>query len=593
MQQDDQHQFINIQSSKKNKKKKNNQKIAVTTTITPHYFFKCVNFPFDVTMNDLRQYFKRAKIHRLLFSKDKKTAYIVCDNYAAKEKLLSYNHEKAWGREIRVYVADFSEECKIRLLMNQQEQQAQYNTPEKQQEEIVSEFNLPEELLMHIASYLPSQRDIFLRFSLVNTQFYQIVRSTTFWNIIQGDCRVPDIETTWLTSILTQQNFEQIILSKTQIHSNFEELFYDNLKLCMLSKVSKCAELVTSIIDHARNIERFHLENIATVSSQMERLFEKIGFNEYPNLKQLILRKVTSLPRGSLASALLMNTTITTLDISGVHLGVIGAKAIAEALVNNTTITHLNLFGCFVEVQGVQAIAKSLEHQKHITYLDLGMNRMRDTGFKSFIPVFKSNTILQTLKIRFNMLKDSGMKEVIPSLVHSKLKHLDLCFNFMSDMMCIELMNSLSFSVNVSQMEFNHKKDSVSRKTLYVSPFNSDMTDSGVIQFFKERIRCTAIKRVTMKYHNLENRDLGMQYAFVECADEADALQCVQFRQENPYLSFHENALSIALVGHRIRHPGKRIHTSSSHSRVDNYDYYGREYRKLSVANKDLYWELM
>jgi len=172
---------------------------------------------------------------------------------------------------------------------------------------------------MHIASYMKAQRDIFLRFSMVNRQCYNAVRSTMFWSIIRGNCNVSVMDTTWFSNILAHQNYEQIILANTLLKSNISNIISENIKRVVLNNVSTYRDLITMIITDADNVEMLHLEKCNPAVSQIEILLNKVKRNLYPHLTQLVLRQLSIPNYQSLASALSTNTTIVKLNISGVN----------------------------------------------------------------------------------------------------------------------------------------------------------------------------------------------------------------------------------------------------------------------------------
>jgi len=73
----------------RNKSSSSSSSISVHTTPSSasHHFIRVSNFPHDVTVNDLRQYFHNVTISRLVISEDGKTAFIECDNTVDKNSM--------------------------------------------------------------------------------------------------------------------------------------------------------------------------------------------------------------------------------------------------------------------------------------------------------------------------------------------------------------------------------------------------------------------------------------------------------------------------------------------------------------------------
>lgn len=113
----------------------------------------------------------------------------------------------------------------------------------------------------------------------------------------------------------------------------------------------------------------------------------------------------------SLAATLLVNKTLTTLDLSSNSLRDNSATAIAEALQGNTTLTTLNFHGNKITDAGAVAIADAIANNQSLQELDLSNNRYTDITANAFIRSMKLNQFLTHLNL------DSGFNISIDSKV--------------------------------------------------------------------------------------------------------------------------------------------------------------------------------
>ncbi|KEG10096.1 hypothetical protein DQ04_04181010 [Trypanosoma grayi] len=107
-----------------------------------------------------------------------------------------------------------------------------------------------------------------------------------------------------------------------------------------------------------------------------------------------------------LCQSLLLNRTVTLLDLSRNVVGDLGLTSIAEMLMTNTTLTHLNLSENSISNRGVQRLCDALRTNASIQELDLSNNVINDDGVEGFIDVLKFNERLEKIS-----LKKTGVSE--------------------------------------------------------------------------------------------------------------------------------------------------------------------------------------
>ncbi|TSL82525.1 NLR family CARD domain-containing protein 3 [Bagarius yarrelli] len=121
-----------------------------------------------------------------------------------------------------------------------------------------------------------------------------------------------------------------------------------------------------------------------------------------------------------LSRALLVNRTLTALDLHGNKIGTKGAKTLAEALKMNQFIVSVNLQSNKIEDEGARALAEVLQSNRKLTTLNVSGNHMGDLGALALAQALVVNNTLQTLSLRSNSVSDRGMKALTQALRHNK-----------------------------------------------------------------------------------------------------------------------------------------------------------------------------
>ena len=151
---------------------------------------------------------------------------------------------------------------------------------------------------------------------------------------------------------------------------------------------------------------------------------------------------------GEIAKALLVNKTLTSLDLSafnrgywGFNLYMIpveeiiekhdkGIQAIAEALLVNKTLTSLNLSFSVLSDLSIRMIAEVLKTNKTLKILEIAFSNISDTGCVYIGEALALNTGLETLDISSNDIGNVGAESISLALYKNKtLKTLYLSDN--------------------------------------------------------------------------------------------------------------------------------------------------------------------
>ncbi|XP_070219295.1 NLR family CARD domain-containing protein 3 isoform X2 [Bos mutus] len=138
-----------------------------------------------------------------------------------------------------------------------------------------------------------------------------------------------------------------------------------------------------------------------------------------------------------------------------------GAKALARSLLVNRSLTTLDLRSNSIGPQGAKALADALKINRTLASLSLQSNRIRDDGARSMAEALATNRTLSVLQFSSNSIGDGGAKALAEALmVNQGLKSLDLQSNSISDPGVAALMGALC--TNQTLLSLNLRENSIS-----------------------------------------------------------------------------------------------------------------------------------
>ncbi|XP_004373259.1 NLR family CARD domain-containing protein 3 isoform X1 [Trichechus manatus latirostris] len=246
----------------------------------------------------------------------------------------------------------------------------------------------------------------------------------------------------------------------------------------------------------------------------------------------------------ALARSLLVNRSLTTLDLRGNSIGPQGAKALADALKINRTLASLSLQNNMIKDDGAGSIAEALASSRTLCMLHLQKNSIGPVGAQRMADALKQNRSLKELMFSSNSIGDGGAKALAEALkVNQGLESLDLQSNSISNAGVAALMGALYtnqtlLSLNLRENSINPEGAQALARALCTNSTlkNLDLTanllrDQGA-QAIAEAIR--------------ENRaltSLHLQWNFLQ-AEAAKALgQALQLNSSLASLDLQENAI--------------------------------------------------
>ncbi|KAM5227239.1 NLR family CARD domain-containing protein 3 [Ctenodactylus gundi] len=163
----------------------------------------------------------------------------------------------------------------------------------------------------------------------------------------------------------------------------------------------------------------------------------------------------------ALARSLLVNRSLTTLDLRSNCIGPQGAKALADALRINRTLTSLSLQNNIIRDDGAGSMAEALVSNQTLSVLHLQKNTIGPAGAQRVAEALKQNRNLKELMFSSNSIGDKGAKALAEALkVNQGLEILDLRSSSISDAGVAVLMDSLC--ANQILLSLNLRENSIS-----------------------------------------------------------------------------------------------------------------------------------
>ncbi|XP_012942856.1 leucine-rich repeat-containing protein 74B [Aplysia californica] len=132
----------------------------------------------------------------------------------------------------------------------------------------------------------------------------------------------------------------------------------------------------------------------------------------------------------AIATALVGNKKVKSLDLEDNWIGADGAVSIASMTLGNDCITEINISENRIGTKGIRAICEALAENRTIRKLDVSGSNLFDHDAKYIAMLLESNFCLQELKARNNKFGELGGLYLGPAIANNEfLQVLDLCWN--------------------------------------------------------------------------------------------------------------------------------------------------------------------
>ncbi|XP_035578335.1 NLR family CARD domain-containing protein 3 isoform X4 [Zalophus californianus] len=225
-------------------------------------------------------------------------------------------------------------------------------------------------------------------------------------------------------------------LSKGVLQSLLPQLLYcRSLRLDNNQFQDPVMELLGSVLSGKDcRIQRISLAENQISNKGAKALARSLLVNR--SLTALDLRSNSIGPQGAkaLADALKINRTLAFLSLQSNSIRDDGARSMAEALAANRTLSVLQFSSNSIGDGGAGALAKALKVNQGLESLDLQSNSISDAGVAALMGALCANKTLISLNLRENSISSEGARELARALcINSTLKNLDLTANLLHD----------------------------------------------------------------------------------------------------------------------------------------------------------------
>lgn len=155
----------------------------------------------------------------------------------------------------------------------------------------------------------------------------------------------------------------------------------------------------------------------------------------------------------SLSHALLFNSVLTKLNLQCNYIGPKGAASLGQALLANSTLTKLKLQNS-IGPGGAACLGQALLVNSTLTELDLSRNQIGDAGAANLGQVLLTNSTLTGLDLSENQIGDKGAASLGQALLmNSTLRELDLSENYIKDAGAASIGQALIFNSTLTHLD--------------------------------------------------------------------------------------------------------------------------------------------
>ncbi|KAK3764049.1 hypothetical protein RRG08_046518 [Elysia crispata] len=155
----------------------------------------------------------------------------------------------------------------------------------------------------------------------------------------------------------------------------------------------------------------------------------------------------------ALSVPLMLDSTLTTLDLEGNGLGHEGVVNLKEVLTDHCAITHLNLKRNKLGYKGALVACQILGTNRLITSLNVSANQIDDKAGVFFANMLKANTHLKSLDLSDNNLAEISGRQLGSALSQNEtLEILDLCWNHFSGNGAVKLLEGASENIGLKHL---------------------------------------------------------------------------------------------------------------------------------------------
>ncbi|XP_053327743.1 NLR family CARD domain-containing protein 3 [Spea bombifrons] len=311
--------------------------------------------------------------------------------------------------------------------------------------------------------------------------------------------------------------------------------------------LSQCLtySLVQILLPQLQYCTNIRMENNQFKDDVME-LLASVLHNKDCAIQKLSLAENRLFNRGvkALSRALMVNRTLSSLDLHGNCIGPSGARALAECLMNNQVLVNLNLQNNQIKSEGAQYLSESLLVNRKLKALNVQKNKIKADGSESLAFCLKQNQVLQELWLSGNTIGDEGAAALAEALTeNSSLRILDLQSNSISNCGLSRLTDGLSHNHSLRHLNLRENSISIEGSLALAESLKRNCTlthlDLTANLLHDEGVEALA---GTLK-DNRSLESLHLQWNFLRVRSARSLAGALRTNRSLRYLDLQENAL--------------------------------------------------
>ncbi|NXX13176.1 NLRC3 protein, partial [Podargus strigoides] len=232
-----------------------------------------------------------------------------------------------------------------------------------------------------------------------------------------------------------------------------------NLSNCLTYNICK------SLLSQLLFCHNLRLDNNQFKDNVMELLGSMLSVKDcqIQKLSSLAENQISNKGAKALARSLMVNRSLTTLDLRSNSIGPTGAKALADALKKNQVLLSLNLQHNTIKEDGATFLAEALLTNCKLVTLHLQKNAIGAHGARRIAEALKKNCSLKELTLSSNSVGDNGSVALAEALkMNHSLQSLDLQSNSISSAGVTALTAALCS--NKGLINLNLRENSISKE---------------------------------------------------------------------------------------------------------------------------------
>uniref|UniRef100_F6PIA9 NLR family CARD domain containing 3 n=1 Tax=Ornithorhynchus anatinus TaxID=9258 RepID=F6PIA9_ORNAN len=273
-------------------------------------------------------------------------------------------------------------------------------------------------------------------------------------------------------------------LSRCLSHGDLESLlaqilYCRNLSLAENEISNKGAKALARSLMVNRSLTTLDLRGNSIGPQGAKALADALKINRVLMSLNLQNNKIKDDGAKALAHVLSTNNTLSVLHLQKNSIGPIGAKTLASALKQNRTLKKLMFSGNGCGNEGSEALAEALKLNQGLITLDLQSNSISNAGILALTQALCSNKTLINLNLRENSIGSEGAREIANALrANRTLKDLDLAANLLRE----EGAQALAVAVKENQtltslhLQWNFIQSSATKALAQALQFNRSLT---------------------------------------------------------------------------------------------------------------------